>query len=750
MRIEDWLGEDNKLGIDIWHKKYQRNGETFDQWLDRVSINNQYIRNLIVQKKFLPAGRILSNIGIDDEKCSLSNCYVITPPEDSIESIYETCSKLARTYSYGGGCGIDISNLAPEGAKVHNQAKATSGAVSFMDTFSQVTQQIGQNGRRGALMISISDTHPDLEKFITIKSDLNKVNYANISVRISDAFMKAVEEDKDWELKFERKETGEVISKTVKAKELFRKLCEQNWNYAEPGMLFWDRINNYNLLSNTKSFKYAGVNPCAEEPLPAGGSCNLCAINLAAFVKDEKFDFDDFSYVVQEAVKYQNEILKEGLKRHPLKEQQESVNNYKQIGIGIMGLADMLIKLHIQYGSEEALELCDKIGTYLNYYGIKASSDLGNILGQYEDFNLTEVTSTEYWKEQLESFIKYNLNLFPFARLRNSQLFTIAPTGTISTMIGVSGGIEPIFANYYERTTKSLYGKDVKYKVYTPIVKQYMDEHNIKDDSQLPKYFVTSSDISVYSRINMQAVWQKHIDASISSTVNLPNEATIEDVENLYMYAWKNGLKGITVYRAGCAREGILVATPKKEKTPIVEEKSILKRGDIIECSADLIGRKDKIISGCGSLHVLAFFNPIDGALMEVYLSKGSTGGCSLFMVGLSRTISLLCRAGVNIFDIVDQLDSTGVCPSYAVRRATKHDTSPGSCCPMAIGKKLLEMYQEVQIELFGEEYKKENKKNKKPVKVIPSKALCPECGEPLIFEGGCNSCKNCGYSKCS
>ena len=750
MKIEDWLGEDNQLGIDIWHRKYQRNGETFDEWLDRVSINNQYIRNLIIQKKFLPAGRILSNRGIDDEKCSLSNCYVITPPEDSIESIYKTCSKLARTYSYGGGCGIDISNLAPEGAKVHNQAKATSGAVSFMDTFSQVTQQIGQNGRRGALMISISDTHPDLEKFITIKSDLNKVNYANISVRISDAFMKAVEEDKDWELKFERKETGEVISKTVKAKELFRKLCEQNWDYAEPGMLFWDRINNYNLLSNTKSFKYAGVNPCAEEPLPAGGSCNLCAINLSAFVKDAKFDFDDFAYVVQEAVKYQNEILTEGLKRHPLKEQQESVANYRQIGIGIMGLADMLIKLGIQYGSEEALELCDKIGTYLNYYGIKASSDLGNILGQYKDFNLNEITTTEYFKEQVKSFNKYNLAMFIFTRLRNSQLFTIAPTGTISTMIGVSGGIEPIFANYYERTTKSLYGKDVKYKVYTPIVKQYMDEHNIKDDSQLPKYFVTSSDIPVYSRINMQAVWQKHIDASISSTVNLPNEATIEDVENLYMYAWKNGLKGITVYRAGCAREGILVATPKKEKTPIVEEKPILKRGDIIDCSSDLIGRKDKIISGCGSLHVLAFFNPIDGALMEVYLSKGSTGGCSLFMVGLSRTISLLCRAGVNIFDIVDQLDSTGVCPSYAVRRATKHDTSPGSCCPMAIGKKLLEMYQEVQIELFGEEDKKENKKNKKPVKVIPSKALCPECGEPLIFEGGCNSCKNCGYSKCS
>lgn len=333
MTVEEWLGKDNQLGIDIWHKKYQRNNESFEAWLDRVSGNNQYIRNLIIEKKFIPAGRILSNRGIKDEKCSLSNCYVITPPEDNIESIYETCSKLARTYSYGGGCGIDISNLAPEGAKVHNQAKATSGAVSFMDTFSQVTEQIGQNGRRGALMISISDTHPDLEKFITIKSDLNKVNYANISVRISDAFMKAVEEDKDWKLTFERKETGEIISKTIKAKELFRKLCEQNWNYAEPGMLFWDRINNYNLLSNTKSFKYAGVNPCAEEPLPAGGSCNLGAINLSAFVLNNEFDFISFSKAVEIAVKCQNDILEEGLHRHPLKEQQESVEKYKQIGL---------------------------------------------------------------------------------------------------------------------------------------------------------------------------------------------------------------------------------------------------------------------------------------------------------------------------------------------------------------------------------------------------------------------------------
>lgn len=755
MIVEEWLGKDNQLGIDIWNKKYRRNNETFDEWIDRVSGKNSEVRQLIIDKKFLPAGRILSNRGIDDEKCSLSNCYVITPPDDSIESIYETCSKLARTYSYGGGCGIDISNLAPEGAKVHNQAKATSGAVSFMDTFSQVTEQIGQNGRRGALMISISDTHPDLEKFITIKSDLNKVNYANISVRISDAFMKAVQEDKDWELKFERKETGEVISKTVKAKELFRKLCEQNWNYAEPGMLFWDRINNYNLLSNTKSFKYAGVNPCAEEPLPAGGSCNLCAINLAAFVKDEKFDFDDFSYVVQEAVKYQNEILTEGLKRHPLKEQQESVANYKQIGIGIMGLADMLIKLHIQYGSEEALELCDKIGTYLNYYGIKASSDLGDILGQYKDFNLEEITSTEYWKEQLESFIKYNLNLFPFARLRNSQLFTIAPTGTISTMIGVSGGIEPIFANYYERTTKSLHGKDVKYKVYTPVVKQYMDEHNIEDDNELPQYFVTSSDIPVYSRINMQAVWQKHIDASISSTVNLPNEATIEDVENLYMYAWKNGLKGITVYRAGCAREGILVAKDTKSDKQEDNERILpkeLPRGFIYQTrDNDMIGIKRTLTTGCGKLHMSTYWDDATGELLEVFLDRGRDGGCNSFMIGLSRMISLAARGGVDFLAIVDQLTSTYTCPSYNARKIIKGDVSPGNCCPTAIGKALIDVHKQVcnMIGIDDEEIviDTNNKTNSTKAKIIPEK--CPECGADIVHENGCNSCKSCGYSKC-
>ena len=753
MFVEEWLGKENQLGIDIWKKKYQRNGESFEDWLDRVSGGDADVAELIADKKFLFGGRILSNRGIDDEKVTYSNCYVISPPEDNIESIYDTAKKLARTYSYGGGCGIDISKLAPCGAKVNNQAKSTSGAVSFMDTFSQVTEQIGQNGRRGALMISIDCTHPDLEKFITVKSDLNKVTSANISVRVTDRFMVAVKNDEDWELYYKRNETGEEIKKTVKARDIFDLLCRNNWDYAEPGILYWDRITNWNLVSNDKDFEYAGVNPCAEEPLPAGGSCLLGAINLAAFVRNGKFDWHDFNRTVNIAVKALNNVLDEGLERHPLAEQRKTVRDWRQIGLGIMGLADMLIKLGIEYGSPDSITLCDAIGYSMARNAIVASADIAGYAGCYDKYNEQYVTTSPFFAEHIKPDDEEAWSFVEANGLRNSQLLTIAPTGSISTMIGVSGGIEPIFANYYERTTKSLHGHDEVYKVYTPIVKEYMDAHGIKDELGLPSYFVTSATIPIKRRIDMQSVWQKHIDASISSTVNLPNEATVDDVKDLYMYAWEKHLKGITVYRAGCKRAGILNADTKKDDEPKLETSStILPRGSIIEPSNDLIGKKRKIQTGCGSLHVLAFFDPIDGNLQEVYFNKGSTGGCANFMTGLSRMVSLLCRAGVDIMTIKDQLDSTGVCPSYATRKATHHDTSKGSCCPMAIGNALVEMYNEMQSELDDkdDEEKPVKKTPVEPIKdVNVRQQLCPECGEPLVFEGGCCTCKSCGYTKC-
>lgn len=265
MTVQEWLGKDNKLGIDIWEKKYKWNNESFDEWLDRVTGGNRDLRELIIKKKFLFGGRILSNRGMEKkgEKVTLSNCYVITPPEDNIESIFECAKKLARTYSYGGGCGVDISNLAPRGAKVTNTAKETSGAVSFMDLYSVVTGLIGQNGRRGALMLSISCEHPDLEEFIGIKSDLDRVTKANISIRITDKFMVAVKNRQPFTLNFTREATGEVITKEINAYEFFHKICEMNWDYGEPGMLFWDKIENWNLLSCDDDFHYAGTNPLA-------------------------------------------------------------------------------------------------------------------------------------------------------------------------------------------------------------------------------------------------------------------------------------------------------------------------------------------------------------------------------------------------------------------------------------------------------------------------------------------------------
>ena len=263
MTVQEWLGKDNKLGVDIWEKKYRHNNESLDEWFDRVSGGDPELRQLIVDKKFLFGGRILSNRGLEKEgkKISYSNCYVLSQPDDSIESIFDCGKKLARTFSYGGGCGIDISKLAPRGSKVNNAAETTTGAVSFTDLYSMVTGLIGQRGRRGALMLSISCDHPDLEEFIELKSDLDRVTKANISIRITDEFMEAVRDRKPFTLSFTREATGETITKEVDAYSIFHKICEMNWDYAEPGMLFWDRIEGWNLLSEDDNFEYAGVNP---------------------------------------------------------------------------------------------------------------------------------------------------------------------------------------------------------------------------------------------------------------------------------------------------------------------------------------------------------------------------------------------------------------------------------------------------------------------------------------------------------
>ena len=628
MNEKDWLGEENQLAVDIWNKKYKFENETFDEWLDRTSNGDKDIAQLIKEKKFLFAGRILANRGLDKfgKKITYSNCYVLPPVEDSIESIYKTCAELARTFSYSGGCGIDISGLRPRGMKVNNASNTTTGAVSFMDTFSQVTGTIGQNGRRGAAMLSIDCSHPDLEEFISVKNDLTRVTKANISVRISNAFMKAVENDSDWELYF-KTEHGDEMRKIVKAKEIFRLLSKNNWSMAEPGILFWDRIENYNLLSEDDEFHYAGVNPCAEEPLPMGGSCLLGSINLAAYVdkKTRKFKFKELRDDIHIIVKGMNDVLDQGLPLHPLSIQRETVRDWRQIGIGIMGLADMLIHLNLQYDTDEAQRFCDDLGFILANEAIKANALLAKQEGTYPKYNREAVLNSVFlWEntdeETYELVEKYGL--------RNSQILTIAPTGTLSTMLGISGGIEPIFSLSYTRKTESLHGEEVFYKVFTPIAQEYMDKHHLEKEEELPNFFVTAQNIDPFKRVEMQGVWQRHIDASISSTVNLPNSATVEEVEALYIHAWKNGLKGMTIFRDGCERVAVLTTGNKKEEQEITEEESKeLKRGEWKSLAEDTYYVKRKLVIGCGTLKLFIGYSPREKAIQDLYIVKSGQGG---------------------------------------------------------------------------------------------------------------------------
>lgn len=773
MRLEQWLGENNKLGMDIWAKKYQQNNETFDEWLDRVSGGDKDLKELIVDKKFLFGGRILSNRGLAEQgkKVTYSNCYVITPPEDNIESIFDTAKKLARTFSYGGGCGIDISKLAPRGAAVNNTAKETTGSVSFMSLYNMVTDLIGQNGRRGALMLSIDCNHPDLEEFISIKNDLNSITKANISVRVDDEFMNAVIEDLEHVMIFRREETGEEICKKVRARDVFRKLCENNWNYAEPGILYWDRITDYNLLCFDDEFKFAGVNPCAEEPLPAGGSCLLGSLNLSAFVTPNNglFDMESFRKAVRIAVIALNDVLDEGLNLHPLEEQRESVRDWRQIGLGIFGLADMLIKMGITYGSPESIEICDMIGSQMTAEALETSAQLARQKGAYPKFNKEAVMKSSFYREHHDDVIDELVSEFG---LRNSQLLTIAPTGSLSTMLGVSGGVEPIFDTHYTMKTESLHGKDEYYTVYTPIVEKYMKEHDITDVKDLPAFFVTAKQLEGKRRIDMQSVWQNHIDASISSTVNLPESTTIEEVEALYIYAWKNGLKGMTIFRENCARLAVLTSGDKKEEEPKV------KLDSLIPVSREELGGR---LSGstyvkdiaCGKLYITINRDENDN-LVEVFVDPGKAGVCTANAECIGRYASACMRAGMSIDAIVDV--TKGVKCSACMQSKGAKKKIDGLSCGDVIAKTIQEEYRRCkgcpnvkQNDILNQMNKKKQlEETIKEVKELENKAKervwdvynetivepvkkgqCPECGQPMANSGGCNICLNCGYSKC-
>lgn len=760
MTEREWLN-DNKLSLDIWSKKYKFQDETFEAWLDRVSGGNNNIKRLIREKKFLFGGRTLANRGVPNSG-SFSNCYSIGYVPDSLDGIMDVAHKIAMTFKAQGGQGLSLSKIRPKGSLIAGQYPS-DGIVPFMNIFNTVTESVSQGGsRKGALMMSIDAWHPEAETFIKIKEDLNKINKANLSVEVDDAFMNSLEygtcrfqEETDY---------NGIEDRCINPGKVFHAICESAWRSAEPGVLFVDRLRNYNLMEFVDDYQIETTNPCGEQPLPKHGACNLCSINVSEYVLDPwtskaRIDYVSLENDLVEIVSEMDKVLEENANRHALPEQKEMALKYRNIGIGIMGLADMFVKMGIKYGSPDSIGIATTLMRFIFRTSIKVSAANGKIYGNFPGYDPKVWDSTiirnTFTEEEIEELKKQNT-------LRNCSLLSIAPTGSIGTMLNVSTGVEPFFALSFNRKTDNLNGT---YKVEIKAVEEYREATG-DTNAILPDYFITSEEISWKERIDIQAALQEFCDTAISSTVNLPKETTINDVKELYKYAWKKGLKGITIYRDG-SRDPIL-STDKKEENPttaesISEQVSLNtenaklqidnpyepKRGEILKAGNDCIGLKRTLITGCGSLHCEAFFEPNTGELREIYLSKGSTGGCNNFMISLSRMISLSARGGIGIDKILDQLKSCGVCPSYAVRSATKKDTSKGSCCPVAVGNALKEMYEEMQ-EIICKCKDTENKK-KEIVLEVSSLEECPNCHEKtLTHQGGCLQCTACGYSKCN
>ena len=494
-----------------------------------------------------------------------------------------------------------------------------------------------------------------------------------------------------------------------------------------------------------------------EEPLPPFGACLLGSINLAEYVDaNGSFMFDALIEDVSTITVAMNDVLDEGIEMHPLQQQRETARDWRQIGIGVMGIADMLVKMGVRYGSEESVSICSNIAAYILNYSLRASSTLAEMYGTFPKYSYESLEKSRFYQENVWLSTK---EIIKAHGLRNSQLLTIAPTGSLSTMIEVSGGVEPFFAYSYKRKTESLHGEDKYYDKHIPTVEAYMNKHGISDTKDLPDYFVTAKDIAYNDRIAMQSAWQDYIDASISSTVNLPYETTPEQIFDLYVSAYRAGVKGITVFRDGCRRAPILstndsdVNEENKETAEAVEN-DIFDR--IVPVSRKTLG----VTHGntyckkcaCGTLYITVNRDNA-GNVVESFVNVDKKGICRANVAAVNRLISLAMRSGVKIDEIVDQIRGID-CP--ACTKSSDKRAISGLSCPDIIARTIKEFYEERQL---CNEVLKTLCTSEEPcdlnayatVSSMPEKNIdkCPDCGEPIIHEGGCIKCMNCGWGKC-
>ncbi|WP_425453944.1 adenosylcobalamin-dependent ribonucleoside-diphosphate reductase [Paenibacillus flagellatus] len=748
-------------------------------------------RYILDDWRLVPGGRIAAGAGASDE-LTLFNCYVIPSPHDSRGGIMATLSEMTEIMSRGGGVGINLSSLRPRRSVVRGVSGSSSGAVSWGGLFSYTTGLIEQGGsRRGALMLMINDWHPDLLDFITVKSTMGQITNANLSVCVSNGFMKAVKEDLDWELVFpdtndpeyndvwdgdlaKWKSLGKAVKsyRTVKARDVWHTIIESAWKSAEPGVVF---MEYYNQMSNSWYFNpIICTNPCGEQGLPAWGVCNLSAINLSKFYDEKKQDvaWNELGKTVRYSVRFLDNVIDKT--PYHFEENEKNQKSERRVGLGTMGLAELMIKLKIRYGSAESLVFLDKLYGFMAKEAYLSSSEIAAEKGSFTQFDAEKFLQSGFMKKMVSTFPEVG-SAIRKQGMRNVTVITQAPTGSTGTMVGTSTGIEPYFAFEYYRQSRLGYDKQ-----YVPIAQQYKDAH---PDEELPDYFVTAMSLSAEDHIRVQAAIQTWVDSSISKTANCPSDFTVEDTKKLYELAFDLGCKGVTIYRDG-SRDVQVLSTEKKEDKkeeakaeavqPAAEQPSAESTDDaaLSQLSGALTvnidaqtqqtfdkqyKKRPQILRGATYKFNTPFgmayitINDMNGTPSEIFLNVGKAGSDVFAMSeALGRVCSLFLRYG----DIGDK-----------VQLLVKHLKGIGGSGAIGFGvnrvesiadavAKALEMHSGDDSEPYITATQ-EITATVEPVKSYASAAtstdLCPSCGSAsLVNSEGCKNCTNCGYSRCS
>jgi len=703
--------------------------------------------------KFLPAGRILAGAGAD-RSVTLFNCFVMGALEDSMDGIFSGLREAALTLQQGGGIGYDFSTLRPKGALVKGVGADASGPVSFMEVWDAMCRTIMSAGsRRGAMMATLACDHPDIEEFIDAKRESGRLTMFNLSVLVSDAFMDAVKRDTDWDLKF-----GGKVYRTVKARELWDRITRATYEYAEPGVIFIDRINTQNNLGYCETIH--ATNPCGEQPLPPYGACLLGSINLAQLVKnpfgaDAALDEDELARLTTTAIRFLDDII--DVSRFPLPEQQAEAKAKRRIGLGVTGLADALIFCRTRYGSPESIALIERWLKVLSHAAYRASAELAKEKGAFPLFD-----AHEFLKRPHIMALPEDIRVQIAAHgIRNGLLTSIAPTGTISLFAGnVSSGIEPVFAYTYTRKILKADGTRIEEDVSDAAYRKFRALFG--EDTALPDYFANAQDLAPQDHLAVQATAQKYIDSSISKTINVPVDISFEAFKDVYLKAYEMGCKGCTTYRPSEARGSVLAVTPAQAAPVAVENVAEIlppaprmrEEGGVVYMTQPLdrpevlIGQTYKIKWADLDHAFYITINDIekDGRRrpFEIFINSKNMEHYA-WTVALTRMISAVFRRGGDVSFVVEELkavfDPRGgqwmnahYVPSILAAIGEvieKHLVAIGFMAPRADHAQ--EDAHAVAVNAEG----------------APAR-YCPRCGQPgLVKMEGCDTCVSCGYSRC-